>query len=333
MVTVSANHISSLRTTAELAGCSIPADSYQLFRRVLDLEARAPFSSRFDFGLFWQLKTAIVSQEFIRNRFEVFFSDSFSNRKVILHSPPEEATIFDVLQGQIKVHAAFSQDWHTVLVPNAPDFELVFARNVDTGIFPWEYSLEMALDLFQTLRQFFGKSWSPEALCFNHKYQKRWEPDRLAKLAVMLDCPIHFNCSANAFRISRRSLLSKIRLERFERMDPLDCHRALLELSPVDNFPALVRKVLREVATDKIPCTDDLLLHLRMPKRNFQRRLKYFGTSFNAMRDEVLHEKYSVLHKSESFSFREVSEAMQFASPPGLHRARRRWAQNAKFSD
>lgn len=326
MLTTSAHNVYYFRNLTHAMRLPIPAGAPPMFSS--NAIQQLDFCTQLDFKAYFDLKSKVISKTLIRERFQEFIGAKIGLMKLVTcPKVSTHSTLKQLLNIKCKTESFISQEWHIEFL-TYPNPELTFVSNFSSTP-PWEYTLEKMIDVLLALRKIMGNAWSPVAMRFSNQYPKRWLPEDLTRLQILLDCKLHFDSGTNAMRLAKSDLDFQMSDDEFaEKIYVIDPSKEGLEckgLVPVPNFINLVRATLKDFLIRKIPTAKDIYTELDIHPRSFQRYLERYGVSFRVLLDDVLCEKFYELAEKKSMNYKEIRQAIGFSSKSAFYRAKHRW--------
>lgn len=153
------------------------------------------------------------------------------------------------------------------------------------------------------------------------------EPDYLARVAHLLPGPVRFSRPANRL-VFPASLLDLPLLT----ADPAamelaraQCEREMIELADRKSLVGRVRAAVQAHGGDGSRPLGEVARKLRTSERTLKRELAKHGTTFSAVRDDVLCQRALLLLEDHRLSIGEVAARLGYSDTANFTRAFKRW--------
>ncbi|MBA6412677.1 AraC family transcriptional regulator ligand-binding domain-containing protein [Parahaliea sp. F7430] len=155
------------------------------------------------------------------------------------------------------------------------------------------------------------------------------KPEHHAVCSRLLDSPIEYESESSCFAFSASFLQSQLRRSKPEltswlKDSPVDVVRVMDDQV---SLKGQLRKVLSEQLQEQgaLPSYDELCKSLGLGPQTLRRQLKLAGTSYQAIKDELMKNIVAELLKDPRHSLEDVVQSSGYSDGASLTRACKRW--------
>ena len=175
--------------------------------------------------------------------------------------------------------------------------------------------------MLNAMRTLCGTDFLPIEARFAHR-----TPDDVRPFRQFFKVPLRFDAEHFALVFSRDWLDRRVPGTDAELERLLQKQIAMLESKHGDEFPAIVRGILRSALLTDHAGADQIAALFSIHVRTLSRRLEDFGTSFQELVDEGRFEIARQMLEDTSLDVGQIAEALGYARASAFTRAFRRWS-------
>jgi len=175
--------------------------------------------------------------------------------------------------------------------------------------------------MLNAMRTLCGTDFQPIEARFAHR-----KPDDVRPFRQFFKVPLRFDAEHFALVFSRDWLDRRVPGTDTELERLLQKQIDVLEAKHGDEFPQIVRGILRSTLLTDQTGADQIAALFSMHVRTLSRRLETFGTSFQELVDEGRFEIARQMLENTSVEVGQIAEALGYTRPSAFIRAFRRWS-------
>ena len=102
----------------------------------------------------------------------------------------------------------------------------------------------------------------------------------------------------------------------------------LLDQEKEENFPAMVKRMLLQMSTPRLPTLSQVSAQFAMSDRNFQRKLRSYGRSFRSITNEVKQQLAYYLQEGGKMKVKDIAYALGYSEPSAYLHAVKNWKKS-----
>jgi AraC-like DNA-binding protein len=174
--------------------------------------------------------------------------------------------------------------------------------------------------MLNLLRALCGPGFKPIEARFAHR-----RPDELGPYRSFFGVPLRFDADHYGIAFAADGLQRPVPAADAELEDLLRRQIETLESHHPDDFPEQVRRLLRSALLTGHSGVREVAALFALHPRTLHRRLREFGTSFQALADEGRHEIARQMLEDSALPVAQVAAALHYADASAFTRAFRRW--------
>ncbi len=169
-----------------------------------------------------------------------------------------------------------------------------------------------------------GTEQSPECVHLEHTLPAGAQAQDYEQL---FGCPVRFEQHCNALLLTPSTLALPLRQPDALLLKTLEEHAqsAMAQLAPRDDLPQRVKTLLRQQLKEGLPRKDRLAEQLQLTPRTLDRRLREFGSSYQAVLDQLRLELSNFYLRESDLSLDEIGSRLGFSETRSFHRSFKRW--------
>jgi len=175
--------------------------------------------------------------------------------------------------------------------------------------------------MLNVMRTLCGSDFQPIEARFAHR-----KPDNVQPFRQFFKVPLRFDAEHFALAFSPDWLDRHVPGTDTELERLLQKQIAALEVKHGDEFPAIVRSILRSALLTNQAGADQIAALFSMHVRTLSRRLEDFGTSLQELVDEGRFEIARQMLNDTSLNVGQIADALGYARASAFTRAFRRWS-------
>ena len=202
------------------------------------------------------------------------------------------------------------------------DFAILGYEIHQPGVEATDQAGDGAMAMFcNIMRKLCGPEWKPVEVWFAHR-----RPEDVGPYRRFFGAPLRFDAEQYAIVFPTTWLSYRLPDDDPELRRHLREQIDAIEARYQENFPEQVRSVLRTALLTSHAKADQVAALFSMHSRTLNRRLRDFGTNFQALVDEVRFEIARQMLENSAMEVSQVAAMLDYADASAFTRAFRRWS-------
>ncbi len=202
------------------------------------------------------------------------------------------------------------------------DFAILGYEIHQPGVEATDQAGDGAMAMFcNILRKLCGPEWKPVEVWFAHR-----KPEDVGPYRRFFEAPLRFDAEQYAIVFSATWLSHRLPDDDPELRRHLREQIDAIEARHQEDFPEQVRSVLRTALVTGHAKADQVAALFSMHSRTLNRRLRDFGTNFQALVDEIRFEIARQMLENSAMELSQIAAMLDYADASAFTRAFRRWS-------